>query len=104
MRERMIDMGRRLTGPLGLAVVLGLIGPFGTYELLPVFPRLGYWLAIVALNWLLCDIAIRRVDDMVSRTLPLRRVAMPLAGAALVSLPATGVVATANGLSGIPAG
>jgi len=101
MRERMRQMGSRLAGPVGVGMVLGLIGPFGTYELLPVLPRLAYWLAIVALNWLLCDIAIRRIEALAPADLPLRRIAVPLAGAALVSLPATGVVATANGLSGI---
>jgi hypothetical protein len=80
-------------------VVLGLIGPVGTYELLPTLPRLGYWLAVVALIWLLCDIAIRRIEALVPATLPLRRVAVPLACALLVSLPA--VVAPANGLSGV---
>lgn len=101
MRERIHDTGRRLAGPVALGTVLGLIGPFGTYEMLPTLPRLGYWLAIVALNWLLCDIAIRRVDGLASAGLPLRRVAVPLVGAALVSLPTTGVVALAGGFSGI---
>ncbi len=97
--KRSIRHHARLAGPVGLGVVLGLIGPFGTYELLPTLPRLGYWLAVVALNWLLCDIAIRRIEALVPATLPLRRVAVPLACALLVSLPA--VVATANGLSGV---
>ena len=94
-------MGARLAGPVGLGAVLGLIGPFGTYALLPTLPRLGYWMSIVALNWLLCDIAIRRVDALAPADLPLRRAAVPLAGAALVSLPATGVVALAGGGFGI---
>lgn len=101
MRERIFDMGKRLAGPVALGVVLGLIGPFGTFEALPILPRLGYWLAIVALNWLLCDIAIRRVDDMMPEDISARRVLVPLFGALLVSLPATGVVALAGGVSGI---
>lgn len=101
MRERMNDLGRRLVGPLVVALVLGLIGPFGTFALLPLFPRLVYWLAVVALNWLLCDIAVRWVDGHLPDALPLRRVAVPLAGAMAVSIPATGVVTLANGLSGI---
>lgn len=99
MREWMQDMGQRLAGPVAVGLILGLIGPFGTYASLPLLPRLGYWLAIVAINWLLCDIAIRRVDALAPASLPLRRAAVPLIGAALISLPATGVVATANGLS-----
>lgn len=101
MRERMNDMGRRLAGPLVVALVLGLIGPFGTFALLPLLPRLPYWLAVVALNWMLCDIAVRWADGLVPDALPLRRIAVPLAGAVAVSVPATGVVTLANGLSGI---
>lgn len=101
MRERMTELGKRLAGPLVVALVLGLIGPFGTFELLPLLPRLAYWLAVVALNWMLCDIAVRWVDRFVPDLTPLRRVAVPLAGAVVVSIPATGVVTLANGLSGI---
>lgn len=101
MRERMNDVGRRLAIPLAVVVVLGLTGPFGTFELLSLLPRLAYWLAVVALNWTLCDIAVRWVDGQLPDTLPMRRVVVPLAGAAAVSIPATGVVTLANGLSGI---
>ena len=101
MRERMNDMGKRLAGPLVVALVLGLTGPFGTYALLPLLPRLAYWLAVVALNWMLCDIAVRWVDGHLPDELPLRRFLVPLVGAAAVSIPATGVVTLANGLSGI---
>ena len=101
MRERMNEIGRRLAGPLVVALVLGLVGPFGTYALLPLFPRLAYWLSVVALNWMLCDIAVRWVDGHLPDALPLRRIMVPLAGALAVSIPATGVVTLANGLSGI---
>jgi hypothetical protein len=89
------------TSRIALGAVLGLIGPFGTFEALPILPRLGYWLAIAALNWLLCDIAIRRVDDVLPEDIAVRRILVPLVGAVLVSLPATGVVALAGGVSGI---
>jgi len=101
MRGRMNEIGRRLAGPLVVALVLGLIGPFGTFALLPLFPRLSYWLSVVALNWMLCDIAVRWVDGHLSDEMPLRRIMVPLAGALAVSIPATGVVTLANGLSGI---
>ena len=94
-------MVTRLAGPLVVALVLGLIGPFGTYALLPLFPRLAYWLSVVALNWMLCDVAVRWVDGHLPDALPLRRIIVPLAGAVAVSIPATGVVTLANGLSGI---
>jgi len=101
MRERMRAVAAWLAGPVAVGVVLGLIGPFGTYQLLPVLPRLGFWLAVVGVNWLLCDIAIRRIEALVPEAMPLRRAAVPLVGAALVSLPATGVVAMSGALAGL---
>jgi hypothetical protein len=101
MRERMKEIGMRLSGPLVVALVLGLIGPFGTFALLPLLPRLTYWLAVIALNWMLCDIAVRWVEGHLPHELPLRRMVVPLVGATVVSIPATGVVTLANGLSGI---
>ncbi|MCC5962544.1 MAG: LytTR family transcriptional regulator DNA-binding domain-containing protein [Rhodobacteraceae bacterium] len=101
MRERLTLWGKWLAGPVAVALVLGLIGPFGTYALLPLGPRLGYWLAVVALNWVLCDIAVRAVERAMPDGIVLRRMAVPLAGAFAASVPATGVVTLANGLSGI---
>jgi hypothetical protein len=101
MRERIRDICLRVAAPLGVGLVLGLIGPFGTYDQLHLIPRLGYWLAVVSLNWALADTAIRRVDGLASGQLPLPRLSVPLLGALLVSIPATGVVVLANGLSGI---
>ncbi|MGS4947829.1 LytTR family DNA-binding domain-containing protein [Meridianimarinicoccus sp. RP-17] len=101
MRERIRDIGLRLMAPLGVGLVLGLIGPFGTYYELLVIPRIGYWLAVVSLNWALADTGIRRVDGLASAHLPVPHLSVPLLGALLVSIPATGVVVLANGLSGI---
>ena len=101
MRERMNEIGRRLAGPLVVALVLGLIGPFGTFALLPLFPRLAYWLAVVALNWMLYDISVRWEDRHLPEELPLRRIVVQLVGAAAVSIPATWVVTLAHGHSGI---
>lgn len=94
-------MAGSLAAPLAVALVLGLIGPFGTYDLLPLLPRLAYWLAIVALNWVLCDLALRWMDAWLQDTLTLRHLAVPLAGALAASIPATGVVTLANALSGL---
>lgn len=101
MRERLIELQKRVAAPIAVGVVLGLIGPFGTFELLGLMPRLGYWLAIVSLNWFLCDLGIRRVDAYLPDTVPMRQVIAPLTGSLLVAVPATAVVAVANGLSGI---
>ena len=101
MRERLARLSLRLGPPIGVGVVLGLIGPFGTYDTLPIVPRLAYWLAVVCVNWMLADTMIRRLDALAGRQMPLRRLMAPCLGACLAALPATGVVALANGLSGI---
>lgn len=44
---------RAWIGLLGAGLVLGLAGPFGTYEALTLAPRLGYWLVVVTTTfWL----------------------------------------------------
>lgn len=101
MREWIGDMWLRLMLPLGVGLVLGLIGPFGTYDLLPLLPRLGYWIAVVSFNWLLADAGIRRVHVLSGDWLPAARISVPVLGAVVTSVPATGVVVLANGLSGI---
>ncbi|MCM2563626.1 LytTR family transcriptional regulator [Lutimaribacter sp. EGI FJ00015] len=101
MRERLAQLSLRLGPPLGLGLVLGLIGPFGTYDLLPAAARLAYWLAVVSMNWLLADAVLRRVEALAGDRLPAPRLTVPVAGACLAAVPATGVVALANGLSGI---
>ncbi len=101
MRERMSRLSLRLGAPIGVGLVLGLIGPFGTYHLLPTAPRLAYWLALISANWLLADAILRRLDAVAGDRLPAPRLTVPLLGACLAAVPATGVVALANGLSGI---
>ncbi|MDA4847154.1 LytTR family DNA-binding domain-containing protein [Hoeflea poritis] len=45
--------GRFWTGLLGAGFVIGLTGPFGTYDTLPPLARIGYWLVVVSLTfWL----------------------------------------------------
>jgi len=101
MRERLARLSLRLGPPLGVGVVLGLTGPFGTYDLLPTPARLAYWLAAVSANWLLMDAVLRRVEAAGGERLPAPRLTTPLLAALLAAAPATGVVALANGLSGI---
>jgi hypothetical protein len=101
MRERLARLSFRLGPPIGVGVVLGMIGPFGTFDLLPAAPRLAYWMSVVSVNWLLADAIVRRVEALVGAWLPLPRITVPVAGACLAAVPATGVVALANGLSGI---
>lgn len=35
-------------GLFGAGAVIGLVGPFGTYDTMPTLARIGYWLAVVA--------------------------------------------------------
>lgn len=101
MRERVTRLSLRLGAPLGVGLVLGLIGPFGTFDMLPVGTRLAYWLCVVSANWLLADAIVRQFDALAGDRLPFPGLLVPLTGALLASVPATGVVALANGLSGI---
>ena len=101
MRERLAHLSLRLGPPIGVGLVLGLIGPFGTFDLLSTAPRLAYWLTVVSANWLLADAIIRRVDAVAGDWLPAPRLLVPISGACLAAVPATGVVTLANGLSGI---
>lgn len=101
MRERLTRLSFRLGPPLALGIVLGLAGPFGTYDLLPIPGRLAYWLAAVSTNWLLTDAILRRVEETFGEKLPAPPLATPLVAAFLAAVPATGVVTLANGLSGI---
>jgi hypothetical protein len=101
MRERFARLPLRLGPPAGVGLVMGLLGPFGTFDLLPTLPRLAYWLAIISVTWLLADTVLRRVDAVAGDRLPMPRLTVPLLGACLAAVPATGVVALANGLSGI---
>ena len=41
MRERLAYLSLRLGPPIGVGLVLGLIGPFGTFDLLPTTPSAG---------------------------------------------------------------
>jgi len=101
MRERLTRLSLRLGPPIGVGLVLGLIGPFGTFDLMPTAPRLAYWLAVISVNWLLADAVLRRLDTVAGERMPVPRLMVPLIGACLAAVPATGVVALANGLSGI---
>lgn len=101
MRERRPQIIARLGPPVGLGLVLGVIGPFGTFDLLNPLPRMGYWLVVVSLNWLVADIIVRRVDATSGARLPMPSVFVPSIGAVVAAFPATGMVALANGLSGI---
>ena len=101
MRERLARLSLLLGLVLAVGLVLELLRPFGTYYLLPAGTRIGYWVAVVSANWLLADLVLRRVEKVAGARLPAPRLLVPLVGACLAAVPATGIVALANGLSGI---
>lgn len=105
MRERMRHLARRaaqrVLPPVAVGMVLGLLGPFGTFELLAPVPRLGYWLAVVSVNWLVADALVRRIEALLGAWLPAPRLSVPLVGALAAAVPATGVVALANATAGL---
>lgn len=101
MRERLGRLSLRLGPPLATGLVLGLIGPFGTYDLLPAGKRIAYWLAVVSVNWMLADMILRQVGDWAGGWATVPRLTVPILGGGLSALPATGIVALANHLSGM---
>lgn len=85
----------RVWGALvGIAVLLGAAGPFGTYASMPLLPRLAYWMGVAcatfAAGYLTAQIALALMPPAVSR---LARLA--LAGLA-ASLPVTLIVVALN--------
>lgn len=78
-------------GALGLGLLLGTIGPFGTFADLGAGARYVYWVAIVAANWLQIVLCLALLAWLpASRGWP--PVALAVAAAALAALPATAEV------------
>lgn len=86
------SVGASLLGALATSIVLGLIGPFGTYDVLPPAERALYWFAVVGVNWLLVDLVSRQLRARLADRVPVPRVTLPLLAAALLLVPATTVV------------
>lgn len=102
MRERLRQTAWLLGPPAGVGIVLGLLGPFGTFHALAWPARITYWLSIVLVNWMLCDLAVRRLDAWLADSVPARPVLVPLLGSVLAAIPATGVVHTAGAIASLP--
>ena len=102
MRERLRNTAWLVGPPAAVGVVLGVLGPFGTFQSLEWPARITYWLSIVLVNWVPCDLAVRRLDGWLTESLPARPVVVPLLGSVLAAIPATGVVHTAGVIAGLP--
>lgn len=75
-------------GLAGASVVIGLAGPFGTFDTLPAAIRIAYWLVIVLTSFWLGYLATFVLTAM-AETLGFRYVPSVVAGATLASLPVT---------------
>ncbi len=88
---------RRLATQLAIGAVVGWLGPFGTHEMMPLIPRVLYWMISIPVIALFARLAIRTVvghDRVRTWPLPLR----VAAGASLAGFPATFIVLLLHGL------
>lgn len=53
-----------------VAIALGHAGPYGTYESMPLLPRLGFWMAAILLPWSLWQLLFRTVRSMIPSAVP----------------------------------
>ena len=49
----LLSSGRFWMALLGAGLIIGLTGPFGTYDALPLLVRIGYWLVVISTTFLL---------------------------------------------------
>lgn len=82
---------------VGVIALFVIIGPFGTYDSLTPFERLGYWGIAMSANWLVCGSVM--MLSLLNVRIRSRRHYLTIVGAALVAaVPGTGVVYTAESL------
>ena len=80
---------------VAVSVVLGVAGPFGTFESLALLPRLAYWFAIAVATFFigaLFSIFVGRLLRVPPRAFPLRTALI----GAVAAIPVTGFVAAVN--------
>jgi DNA-binding LytR/AlgR family response regulator len=80
---------------LAVAVVLGLTGPFGTFNRLPLLPRFGYWLAVALATFLVGYATIGLMLRYLPGTFVSRPLRIALAGFA-AGVPVTVVAVALN--------
>ncbi len=82
---------------LTVALILGVTGPFGTFDRLPLLPRFGYWLALALATFTVGYAAIGLAQHYLLGGIGLRPVRTVLAGIA-AGVPVTAVVVVLNHL------
>jgi hypothetical protein len=92
--------GNRLTLAVlaGVALVLGVSGPFGTLDSLPLVARLAYWGAVVPLTYGAGYLGSRLVHPVLPRGPRALRIALASAGSAALVLPVLALVHLSLGL------
>lgn len=90
-----------VTALAGIAVVLGVSGPFGTLEAFALIPRLAYWAAVVPLTYAAGFLGGRVAQGVLPKGPRLLRIALVAFGAALGVTP---VLTALNLALGIPLG
>ncbi len=82
---------------LTVGAIVGVIGPFGTFDELSLVPRLGYWLALVFITFMTGYTVIGLVIAYVLGSRWPHGLRLAVAGA-MAGLPVTAVVVLFNGL------
>lgn len=85
----------------GIAIVLGVSGPFGTLDAFALIPRLAYWAAVVPLTYAAGFLGTRAAHRHLPKGPRILRIALAALGAALGVTP---VLAVLNLALGIPLG
>ncbi|HAW48130.1 MAG TPA: hypothetical protein DCX34_12990, partial [Roseovarius sp.] len=84
-----------LVAILAAGTVAGLAGPFGTVDILPLLPRLAYWLAVCALTYVTGAVLVNLVlARLTARGWP--RLAAALAAAVPAGLVIAALVSLVN--------
>lgn len=91
-REWALYMAATTMSAIAVGIIVGLVGPFGTYSLMELPVRLFYWVSVICINWLLCALTLRQVERIILPNRFLSLIAVPLCASILVTIPATGAV------------
>ncbi|GFE51606.1 hypothetical protein So717_33590 [Roseobacter cerasinus] len=78
--------------PMGLVILLAFLGVPGLEPALPFGSNLLFWALVICTNWVLCDLAIQKIDATLRPDLFARSYAVPLVGSLVVLVPQIGVV------------
>jgi hypothetical protein len=93
--QRMLSQPRLWAALIGASLLIGLIGPFGTFDSLTILPRLAYWTAVVVLTYVAGLATVYLVVALFFRPRTTRLVPYLVAGA-VAGLPVAAIVVGLN--------